>query len=476
MDFYAYPRTIKDILTLNRKYSIPRFQREYAWEEEEHTMFWKDIHINISLQDGKLSNNDYFIGVLVLVGNDSKDSEFLVVDGQQRLTTITIIFSALTHIFNYIKEDGLAQSCYSYVEGKDGDYKPFFKLENENPKPFLQQRIQNMNINSNYQPETEEEEKLLHAYKFYKNKLKKENIKKIFGTTVEYKDILKAIRDQILSFKTIFITVDSIEEAYTIFETLNAKGKNLESIDLIKNKLFKILKNEHPTDEAKEKWKKIKNTLFEREYNESISKFFRHFWLSKYEFTTQAKIYDSFLKKVPQNSTEYLKFINDLEQEVKNYLLIISPSQNDWKQQEEKEVFNSLLSLNIFKVEQARTIILALMYLRKQKLLNVNEVRDVLKLIEKFHFIFTAVCSSRASGLEGKYSTLARKFRVAENRNNVKKVLNDLKEYYQSKKPEYEIFESKFKEIQFTNDKTTQKNLYNIYLLKLKNIIVLQMN
>lgn len=463
MNLLAYPKQIKNILEANRKYSIPRFQREYSWEEEEHKVFWKDIYKKIKIGNQKLTTSDYFIGALVLVGDDTKDTEFLIVDGQQRLTTITIIFSVLTHIFREIKDEQLAQSCYMYVEGKDGNFKPFFKLENENPKPFLQRRIQNFTIEDTYNPATEEEDKLLIAYNFYYQKLKKENLEKLFGNIVDYKEMLLGIRDQILGFKTIFITVNSIDEAYYIFETLNAKGKDLETIDLVKNKIFKILDNDHPTDEAVEKWKIIKNTLIQRDKKENISTFFRHFWLSKYEFTTESKIYDSFLKKIPEKQEIYSKFLSELGDEVKNYLLQVSPLPFDWKQQEEKEVYNSLNALNLFNVVQSRTIILALIYAKNEKLINVNEFKDIIKTIERFHFIFTAICSSRSSGLEAKYSTLARELREAKNKLNSKQeakaIVKKLVQYFKEKKPEYEIFESKFKEILFSNEKTSSKKL-----------------
>ena len=176
MNLSAYTRTIKDILTLNRKYVIPRFQREYSWEKTEHDMFWDDILTQIKIVNHELKTSDYFIGAVVLVGDDSKDIEFQVVDGQQRLTTITIIFSVLTQILKDI-DTPLSQSCYSYVEGKDGDYKPFFKLENESPKPFLQRRIQNFDKELDYKPHTDEERKLLEAYDYYFEYLKEENLR-----------------------------------------------------------------------------------------------------------------------------------------------------------------------------------------------------------------------------------------------------------------------------------------------------------
>ena len=77
--------------------------------------------------------------------------------------------------------------------------------------------------------------------------------------------ILEAIRDQVLlNLKVIYITVANEDDAYMIFETLNARGKNLSSVDLIKNDLFKILNGTHPDDTAKRNWKQIQLSLSSR--------------------------------------------------------------------------------------------------------------------------------------------------------------------------------------------------------------------
>ncbi|PGE95114.1 hypothetical protein COM61_32255, partial [Bacillus toyonensis] len=109
-----------------------------------------------------------------------------------------------------------------------------------------------------------------------------------------HKEYLKAIRDQLLAFKTIYITVPDEDEAYNIFETLNAKGLDLSMVDLVKNQIFKVLKDQHPTDHAKSQWATVIKNLNERQNQTDITTFFRHFWISKYEHTTEAKVYKSF--------------------------------------------------------------------------------------------------------------------------------------------------------------------------------------
>lgn len=109
MDLTATPKSIDDTFRLHRKYVIPRFQREYSWELDELSEMYDDLIDNIVYSNDELKTSDYFIGSLVLVGDDDDTSkiERLVVDGQQRLMTFTIAFSVLSQKFLEIGEKNL---------------------------------------------------------------------------------------------------------------------------------------------------------------------------------------------------------------------------------------------------------------------------------------------------------------------------------------------------------------------------------
>ena len=309
MDLTSVPKSIDDALRVQRKYVIPRFQREYAWENEELQTIYEDLIENIYIRDGAFFTSDYFIGSLVLVGDDDDTSkiERLVVDGQQRLMTFM---------------------------GEDNDGNPYAKLVNENPKPFFQKRIQQKDIDFNAIPETNEEKRILNAYNFFDRQLKETIlIKNIRDNNsgagdINYLDALKAFRDQILKCKVIYVTVKSLDDAYTIFEVLNSKGKDLAPVDMIKNSLFSILTEDEPLDYAVEKWKEIKRNL-KNCVDLDINIFYRHFWLSKYSLSTTRKLVYNFNKTIPRTIEGYTEFINSLEKEAKQYALIAAPKKED---------------------------------------------------------------------------------------------------------------------------------------------------
>ena len=130
----------------------------------------------------------------------------------------------------------------------------------------------------------------------------------------------------------ISILTNDKESAYEIFEILNAKGKNLASIDLIKNTIYSKF---HADDNAKDKiieqqWENIKNILRDRNQNIGFITFYRHFWISKYKKTTNVKLYDSFKKEIKSNKIDYENFVNTVEKEAKNYLKIVCPNESDY--------------------------------------------------------------------------------------------------------------------------------------------------
>ena len=461
MELHAYTRTISDLFSVKRKYVVPRFQREYSWTKEQVYELWEDIISNISINDDStIKNEEYFIGSLVLVGDD-KSSHHQIVDGQQRLTTITILLSVLCDRFLEIKKKNIAESVYeNFIAGKDDDGEYYFKLENETPKPFFQTRIQHINKKSELVPDNREEKVLLSSYEDLYSFTSKDNLSKHFTSIITYENQLKGIRDQVVKYlKVIFITVSEEDEAYTIFETLNARGMNLSFVDLIKNTLFKNLKNTHPDDEAKTKWKNIRLIISSRTDVGSIETFVRHWWLARYSYVSAGKIYQSFKKQWKNGEIDAAEFINQLDKDAELYIKISSPVKEDFPQQEDNQIINSLMALKIFSVTQQRPFLLSLFNAKKNKLIKQKKIIEILIFLEKFHFIFNAVCSMRASGIDGTYSKAARDLNNAKDTKKAVKVVDDLIIKLGNRLPEKELFIKNFSTLKFVKGYTKDKKL-----------------
>lgn len=476
MELNAYTRTIRTLFSTNVKYIVPRFQREYSWTKEEVDELWNDIVHNLCVEQGKIVNQEYFIGSLVLIGED-RSPELKIVDGQQRLTTITILLSALVQTFKDHSKDNLASAIYNtYIEGKDDNNEPFFKLINENPKPFLQESIQHI-TKQDSNPANKEERTLWDAYTFFYDKLKKENLPVKFNNWREisgseddkYFDLLKKIRDQIVSFlKVIYITVANEDDAYMIFETLNARGKNLSAVDLVKNELFKKLTGTHPDDRAKRTWKAIQENLSERAQKINIETFFRHYWLSKYNFVRESKIFKSFKQHSSINGFDPEVFLASLKAESETYNVIANPIDSDWIGQENKPVFSALSALSIFQISQIRTFLLALILQRKNGKVAHADFVNFLKQMEHFHFKYTAICSLKMNIFEGKYSKTARDLRQCTNVVQSRQILTDIIEYYKTKEPDLALFTESFNQLKYTRTSSKDKRLIQYIFNKIE--------
>jgi uncharacterized protein with ParB-like and HNH nuclease domain len=110
-------------------YKIPRFQRPYLWEKEQVEDFWMDAIAN--------EEPDYFIGSMVVFG--PVHDTFNVVDGQQRLTTITMILCALRNALETENEAPLAKGIHDLIERADINNDPRYVLQTETSYPYLQE-------------------------------------------------------------------------------------------------------------------------------------------------------------------------------------------------------------------------------------------------------------------------------------------------------------------------------------------------
>lgn len=447
MELIAETRTINEIFSQARKYVVPRFQREYSWNEEQVLELWNDVTDQISLDaEGRIVHDEYFIGCVVFVGEDSRP-EHMIVDGQQRLITLTLLVRAIVDRLKDLGDPTAAEATYkNMIEGTDNDGRNYFKLINESPKPYFQNEIQAIQPAGINQAETEEEKRLKNTLDFFKNRIGGYQIGSIGAM-----DIAKSVRNQILNYlKVIQVTAKSEDEAYTIFETLNARGLSLTSVDLIKNWIFKNYDQTHPIDNAKEIW----GSLRKRVSNFSTPEiFFRHYWNSRYAFASDDRIYKSFKKLHKKGSIAPAKeFLLEIDAASKLYEKIGAPKDTDWLIQKERAVKQSFDFLNLYRVTQPRPFLLALLEMRHKGIVGQTDFVRMIENIERFHFIFSNLCKERASGLEGKYARAAKNlYASGSNKSAAKSILNDLTIYLSNKRPDEKNIKIALSAIVFTS-------------------------
>jgi hypothetical protein len=395
------------------------------------------------------------------------------VDGQQRFTTITMILCAIRNALESEGYKDLAKGVHSLVERKDISNKNQYIIQTETSYPYLQEKIQNFKTSiSTSNRGTEEESSLKIAFEYFCTNIKSiideiKNDKNISSKKIQSTISKKLIdiRDRILKLKLIFVELEDEDEAYLIFEILNARGKDLRVSDLFKSYITNLIKpTNHNVDLIKDKWHKMVELIEQTQGELSFDSFLHHFWLSKYDYVTAKKLYKK-LKGII-NKHNACDFVEQLEKNANIYREIHETAFRKW-QKTEQNIKRSLDALQLFRVKQDLPMIVSVMRAYEAKKLKLKHVEDILRTIENFHFIFTAITSQRSSGgISFMYALSARELENASTESARIKVLGDLKTKLRLKLPSQQEFDAIFINIKYSRNYSKQKAIVQYILEK----------
>ncbi|PWF63643.1 hypothetical protein CBX96_09230 [Shewanella sp. BC20] len=473
MHFQADPVTINALLSVNKQYFIPRYQRDFSWTKENIDELWADLIGNMQKEENSFICEEYFLGTLVLAGRE-EDFEVEVVDGQQRLTVITMFISAICRAMNEIGDVRAASSTFStYIKASDRRGVEFPKLDKRSQTNYFKLAIQDLQRHPS-EPESEEDELVRSAFAQISRLISKPSLKKALGIEDEidnqrYSELLNLFLDLILDhLKVIRVNVLNSDDAYTIFEILNARGINLSPIDLIKNKVLQEWVSTYPIDFAKTKWNEIIRELSSRETRISLEEYSINHWTTKFAYTSKRNIYKAFKKQWDAGNITSENYLLELHADCNAYIKISVPLLTDWPQSDQRGIYNSLNSLSIFNVSIMRSFLLSLFKARSRGFIKQRRLIQTLNKIENFHFMFNAICSLRPSGIEGIYAKNARNLTYATNTRECSEIIADVIQTLEERKPTREYFINKFVGLQFLNKNTSNKKLIQYIFTKME--------
>lgn len=478
MNIKPQDKTIKELLLSGRQFIIPRFQREYSWDRKNYKEFLDDMLNCLIISDGKVICDQYFLGTMLFVGDcfEGDKNEIDVVDGQQRLTTITILFSALSDRFLQIKQDTLSEQIFKYIMTKNDDGEDVRIIKSKTHYPFFAFYIQERKKTNTKEPSTEEEQCIKETYEYLYNSLSEDKLREFLKQKssddnidqLSYVDILKAVRDQVLNTTFVSISTKERKQANMIFEILNAKGKNLSGVDLIKNKIFEVVNDTEPADYAEEKWKSIKNILNERNVDVGFVQFYRYFWISKYRKSSVNKLYDHFKSTIkPASKDRYKEFLTEIEDTAKIYVKTVSPQRSDFKNK--KEYFGLVQSIKImsdyFNITQVRIALIALIEAKEKGIITLKQLKSMVYELENFHFSYNAICSKPTNKLENIYSAFSISLRNCNDKIEAKNIINNLADQLSEIYVSYQEFESEFINLTYTKKSNNPDNMITKYVI-----------
>lgn len=455
-------KTLKNLLDANF-FKIPRFQRAYSWDKENVDDFWTDA-ITSDLPD-------YFIGSFVVYPEQKDSDTYMVVDGQQRLTTATLLLAAIRNALHGLGETNAAKGIQQLIEREDINYKRRFILLTETSYPYLQDHIQKYGAAELPKDIGREEQALESAFTYLTQQVKSVldavDLDASIGAkkkTEDKKLRLLRLRDNVLRLQLILVDLTNEDDAYVIFETLNTRGKDLGIADLVKNLVTKLTKPINANlDSTKAKWTQILDHFDATSSAADINAFIHHSWMSRHAYTGKERLF----REIRQNVTKanVVSYLDELVTDVELYRLIFDPSSKKWSK-EEAAVKASLIALNVFRVVQPVPLTLAVLRAYFSKIVALKKIRETLVQLENFHVQFTALTAQRTGGGTAKmYAAAAEQLSNAKTAQSAANILAGFRAKMQARKPTFAEFKVGFEELEFSADNTKQKQLI-YYILK----------
>ncbi len=433
-NFQTANNTFRKLIGNGLTYRIPRFQRDYSWTEDEWEDLWRDILASMESED----ISSHYMGYLVLQSDD--DRTFDVIDGQQRLTTISLIVLAILKNIQRLIDSGneseantqrMNQIRQTYIGYLDPvTLIPRSKLTlNRNNNNYFQTFL----VPLAHLPQKglrASENSLRKAFEWFDKRVAA-YLK--MSTGDEGKRLAKFVEDMSDCLFFTVITVTDELNAYKVFETLNARGVRLSATDLLKNYLFSILdrgsdETDHELRELERRWERI----IERLQSEKFPDFLRAHWNSRHSLSRQADLFKTIRAKITSREAVF-QLLRNMEEDLDAYLTLSSPEPSEWSVDDRKLAG----VLKIFRVRQQYPLLLS-----ARRALDAADFTGLLRAAVVIAFRYNVICAYGTAEQERVYNAVA--IRIAKGElGSLAPVLQAMRGIYVADKPFRAAFSEK---------------------------------
>ena len=390
--------SFSELISNGRIYKVPTFQRDYSWEEDN----WEDLWLDIV--NSHQTRNSHYMGAIVLKGSRS-DSALTIIDGQQRLATLSILAIAVikridTLVSRDVDPEGNRERRdilrRTYLGDKNpGSLRYSSKLFlNENDDGFYQSNLINLREPKSPRKLRKSHKLLWRAFKYYS-----EQIEKLVSISGDG-GLLANFLTETVAQKLLFIQINVEDEvnAYVVFETLNSRGVELSATDLLKNYLFSQFESPDDLTAAQREWQEVTNTVGMEKFPE-----FLKYFLSM----TRKRVRSNQLFKLTKNQVRTAEKAFELLEELNSlselYVALSNPHDNFWLDFPNYYDIRSYVGeLALFRTKQAYPAIFS-----AHKVFSCEDFEKLLKLIAVISFRYTVVSGLNPNDLEKQYNTLA---------------------------------------------------------------------
>ena len=458
VQFDTKNQSFRQVMGNGLKYNVPRFQRDYSWQKEQWEDLWQDI---IEAQTG---SNFHYMGYLVLQSSDN--TNFTVIDGQQRLTSISIlILATLYELQELVRKESEPKENKKRMDAIRGSFIGFTDPVSLQLKHKL---TLNRNNNAHYrtylcellQPpvrNTNRSEKLMgEALCYFQSQIKTH-----FNNQIKGEDMARLVESTVKNLIFTTITVGSDANAYTVFETLNARGVQLSTPDLVKNCIFSLIDSEGTIHDEQlqgleDKWTNITGQLGKHDF----SHFIRVDWNSHKPFSRKSELFKR-IKSNLNDAENAKKYLNRLQENSQIYSGLQSESDEFWMQYKssaynKEDLKLSLKMLNLFNIVAPQSILIAGFHK-----FNPNDFIKFLQSVETLSVRYNIVCGKGTGPQEKLYSDIAMEIEKSPEI-SLQKINELLRRIYPSDEEFINAFEMKT----FRTQQTAKKARYFLYRIE----------
>ncbi|XVQ86798.1 DUF262 domain-containing protein [Microbispora siamensis] len=376
---------------------VPVYQRSYSWQQDEQvTDFWSDLERSFG------SGGEYFLGTVVLT-KDGDEGKRTIIDGQQRLATVSLLLAAIRDEFSKLgsEKKGIIQRDYLAKETLTSDGpEPRLELNPDDDEYFNKfitgQDFEPFVLSGKPQFGRPSHKLLYEAYKYLADKIAK-NAEAAGSTATEL--LARWVSFLHNRARIGVIEVASEADAYVIFETLNNRGADLTTADLLKNYLYGRAGNN--LDKVRHRWIEALSTLELTAADRKFTAFLRSYWSSYNGVTREKDLYKAIREDV-SNASKAVKFSENLAEAASYYAALDNPSHDLWGSQLGSAGQDNIALLADFDLSPNKPLMLAAM-----KHFSSDEVRKLLRALVGWSVRGMILNNMNSGSIEKEYCRVA---------------------------------------------------------------------
>lgn len=353
----------------NQQLSIPIYQRRYRWNIEQCEQLWEDI-IKVG-EKGKNNPDTHFIGSVVYMSSGANFAAVipkrLIIDGQQRITTVTLLISALAMFLkeNPILEDADSEDLlFYYLSNSKAKGEEKYKIIlNDEDKNTVKKIIDNISSPEEISFDNDKDSlRIIENFKYFKNRINKSNVNSL------YIGLLKLVIIQIsLEYGK--------DNPQLIFESLNSTGLELNKADLIRNYILMGLEPEEQIDIYNKYWEDMDKGFENTNY---FDLFIRDYLTIKlHRIPVMYKVYSEF-KNYSKNWDNIEDLVKDISKYSKYFFSIALDKDSD------KDIQNAFKNFNELQVNTSHPFLLQVYKDYDEKVITKEELLKIINIIESY--------------------------------------------------------------------------------------------